>query len=171
MTTDQPGMQISELSEISEYEVPNFCAVAPGVYRGGQPSERGFLRLKQLGVRTILNLRDEQHYIKQEETLLFGLGLKPISVPLSPFVEPTKQEIDTCLNILKSTDHHPVFVHCLHGQDRTGTIISIYRLDAHGWDIDRAYKEMIERGFHNEFECLAKAVHLFAHKLRSPRKD
>jgi protein tyrosine/serine phosphatase len=141
------------------------------VYRGGQPSERGFLRLKQLGVRTILNLRDEGHYIKQEETLLFGLGLKPISVPLSPFVEPTKQEIDTCLNILKSADHHPVFVHCLHGQDRTGTIISIYRLDAHGWDIDRAYKEMIERGFHNEFECLAKAVHLFAHKLRSPRQD
>lgn len=162
MTVDEPAIIVSE------NDLPNFCVVAPGIYRGGQPSERGFARLKQLGIRSILNLRDERHHIRQEEALLVKLGLQLHSVPLSPFVEPSAEDIQVCLNILKSTEHHPVFVHCLHGQDRTGTIISIYRLDAHGWNINRAYQEMLDLGFHSEFENLTRAVHLYSRLVRPP---
>ena len=42
------------------------------------------------------------------------------------------------------------FVHCTHGQDRTGLIIAIYRLTKCGWSKKKAQREMLKLGFHKE---------------------
>ena len=40
-------------------ELPNFHQINPQLYRGGQPQDGGLRRLKELGVKTIVNLRGE----------------------------------------------------------------------------------------------------------------
>ena len=39
--------------------ISRFSIVADGIYRGGQPNEKGFSFLKEQGVKTIINLRSE----------------------------------------------------------------------------------------------------------------
>lgn len=151
-------MDKSQIIQAAEDDVPNFKHVSPSLLRGGQPSERGFLHLKELGVKTIVNLRNERWMIRSESELVASLGLKYISIPLSPFAEPQIAEINDFLEVLEDKDNHSVFVHCLHGCDRTGVMISLYRMTTHGWTIRQAYEEMLELGFHPEFSNLTQAL-------------
>jgi protein tyrosine/serine phosphatase len=153
-----PAVDIS----FDEDHLPNFHRVSERLYRGGQPSRQGFLHLKQLGVRTILNLRDEHYDVTSEAQLLKQLDLNYVSIPLSPFQRPSDDDIERFLQALAQDLHQPHFVHCLHGQDRTGAMISIHRLHSHGWPLDQAYNEALEHGFHPQFDLLKKAVHDFA---------
>src|SRR2546430_2746714 len=41
-----------------------------------------------------------------------------------------------------------IFVHCEHGQDRTGLVVACYRVQAEGWSKAKAEKEMFDHGFH-----------------------
>ena len=46
------------------------------------------------------------------------------------------------------------FVHCEHGQDRTGLIVALYRVKVNGWDKPKSEKEMLALGFHKELHGL-----------------
>jgi len=46
------------------------------------------------------------------------------------------------------------YVHCLHGQDRTGLIVAVYHVRHDGWTKARAEKEMLAHGFHKELHGL-----------------
>jgi protein tyrosine/serine phosphatase len=135
--------------------------VAPGILRGGQPSDEGYACLKKLGVRTIINLRDERLFVRSEELAVLSLGMNYINVSLSPFIEPTPEQIERCLSVMTDENQLPVFVHCLHGMDRTGTIIAAYRVAVESWSLPRAYVEMLSRGFHPEFSNLTRALEAF----------
>src|SRR5437588_10703335 len=37
--------------------LPNFAKVSDGLYRGAQPTREGFVALKQMGVKTVIDLR------------------------------------------------------------------------------------------------------------------
>ena len=41
----------------------------------------------------------------------------------------------------------PVLVHCLHGSDRTGTIVAMYRIVEQGWTREAAIAEMTGGGY------------------------
>ncbi|HEY9777997.1 MAG TPA: dual specificity protein phosphatase family protein [Planktothrix sp.] len=150
---------------VSEIDLPNFHAVSPGIYRGGQPSDMGFAWLKQLGVRTILNLREEKSQIRSEELIVLELGMKYVSVVLNPFIEPSEEQIQSCLDVLLAAGDEPVFVHCLHGMDRTGTVIGAHRMVAEDWEKERAYEEMLKHGFHAEFANLTRAIEGIASRV------
>ena len=51
------------------------------------------------------------------------------------------------LKALKETQNHPVFVHCLHGSDRTGVMCAVYRIFFEGWTKNEAIREMTEGGY------------------------
>jgi hypothetical protein len=41
-----------------------------------------------------------------------------------------------------------IYVHCLHGEDRTGLVIGLERVFVEGWSPESAWKEMLAFGFH-----------------------
>ena len=142
-----------ELSEIFEH-LPNYQVVNEGLQRGGQPSERGFEILKSEGVKTIINLREESDQVAAEEVLIKRLGLNYHSLVISPFGFPTAELIHQAVSIINDESKQPVFVHCLHGMDRTGMLVGIYRMVVEEWNLADTYSEMLAMGFHAGFTNL-----------------
>src|SRR4051812_42691981 len=62
--------------------VSNFHVVNEKVYRGAQPSDQGFANLAHMGVRTVLDLRDEEDRSKEEKKLVKALGMRYETVPM-----------------------------------------------------------------------------------------
>lgn len=151
-----------EATTALEIDLPNFRTVSPALYRGGQPTDRGLQYLRdQLGVRLILNLRDEPSVIERERPAAAALGLRFISVPLSPFDRPAPGDLDRCIELLRAKHNQPAFVHCMLGQERTGMICSIYRMLEHQWTYEQAYAEMVSLGFRPIFSHFVEALERF----------
>src|SRR5438874_10805275 len=60
-------------------DIPRFNSVADGLYRGGQPTEKGFRFLKEKGIKTIINLRAED---QSEKAIVEKLGMNYVQVPV-----------------------------------------------------------------------------------------
>jgi tyrosine-protein phosphatase SIW14 len=129
-TNDLPGL-------------PNFARVSDGLYRGAQPTVEGFAELKKMGVKTIVNLRSAH----SDMELLEGLGLAYVDIPFKPW-HPEEEDVLAFLKVVSDPRNSPVFVHCQHGADRTGTMVAIYRVAVEGWDMKEAMEELPNFGFH-----------------------
>jgi protein tyrosine/serine phosphatase len=116
------------------------------VYRGAQPTEQGIQYLANLGVKTVIDLREADGRSRKEEQLVTAAGMKYINVPMGGLTPPTQTEIGKILDILESDPAGAVFVHCKRGADRTGAVIASYRIDHDGWDSSRALREAMADG-------------------------
>lgn len=124
----------------------NFGEVNRTLFRGAQPNDADMANLQRLGVRTIINLRLPSDTWSEEATVARTLGLGYVSVPLRGLSAPTNAEVARILALIGSSPP-PVFVHCEHGADRTGTIIACYRVQHDGWTGARAWAEAKSYGF------------------------
>ena len=122
-------------------ELPNFHLVNPQLYRGGQPLDGGLRRLKDLGVKTVVNLRGEDGHTRAESEEARSLGLRYYSIALPGFSRPEDEETGRVLGIINDPENQPVFIHCRRGKDRTGTIVACYRISHDGWTAARAKDE------------------------------
>jgi tyrosine-protein phosphatase SIW14 len=139
-------------------DLPHYFVVDEVLHRGAQPTERGFEILKEQGVKTVINLRDEHYMQRNEAEIIKKLGLNYVSIDMDPFLPPGDEKIEKFLKVVTAATQTPAFVHCLHGQDRTGMIVGIYRMVVHGFDYRRAFEEMVAMGFHREFVNLEKTA-------------
>lgn len=136
---------------IQNPNLPNTYQISPILYRGGQPNEKGYRWLARHGVKTVVSLRTTP----PDEALLQKLGLKSVNIPINPYLF-TDDHAVKFLQIINDPENQPVFLHCRHGSDRTGTMVAIYRMAIESWPRSRAIKEMLDPrfGFHNEFFTL-----------------
>ncbi len=126
--------------------IGNFVKVDDRVYRGAQPSSAGFRYLVDIGVKTIIDLREADSRSRAEDRLVTSEGLKYINIPMTGLTPPTRAQIERILAILTDPTSGPVFVHCMRGADRTGAVIASYRIQHDGWDNAHALKEAMDRG-------------------------
>ena len=120
----------------------NCFQVSGTLYRGAQPEREGFVELQRMGIRTVVNLRSEHSDLR----LIQGLGLKYVTIPMSANF-PKAEEYRRFLAIARDPANQPVFVHCQHGSDRTGTAVALYRIAVQGWDREEAVREMMQGGY------------------------
>lgn len=120
--------------------VPNFHQVNEHVYRGGQPSKDGWNSLARLGIKTVIDLREE-HADNWEAGAVAAAGMRYVNIPMNGFVAPPNEKVAQALALLNSTDNGAVFVHCRRGADRTGTVIACYRIAHDQWDNEKALQE------------------------------
>jgi len=126
--------------------IANFYQVNEHLYRGAQPTAEGFQYLAKLGVRTILDLRENDDRTAGERQTVAALGMEYVNVPMTGLTPPTEAEISKILALLEDQTKGPVFVHCKAGADRTGAVVAAYRIDHDGWDNARALKEAMSDG-------------------------
>lgn len=134
----------------------NFFKISGGLYRGQQPTDEGLASLQAMGVKTVVNLRVWHHAEKKEAQ---RLGMKYVEIDFNP-ARPEMEDVVAFLRAAADPANQPVFVHCQHGSDRTGTMVAAYRIYVDGWRPDQALEEMIRGGFgfHEEWVNLAEFV-------------
>jgi protein tyrosine/serine phosphatase len=127
--------------------LPNLHKISDDLYRGAQPEPQGFAELHKMGVKTVVNLRklhsDEDEI---EESGLPKGALNYVSIPLHAWSAEDRHIVEF-LKVMADDKNHPVFVHCQHGADRTGTMSAIYRIAFQGWSKEEALKEMLDGGY------------------------
>lgn len=134
--------------------------VAPGLYRGGQPDEQGIQWLRARGIRTVVNLR---HYHGDTEgELVRAAGMRYVHIPLESTDAPEPEQVARFLEVVRDAGAHPIYVHCLHGVDRTGAMIAVYRIEEQGWSNSDALAEMEHFGAHGVLHDLRRFVGSFA---------
>lgn len=126
--------------------VSNFYVVNEQVYRGAQPSDQGFANLARMGIKTVLDLRDEEDRSKEEKKLVKALGMRYETVPMQGMKTPSDKQIKNALKVLNDPKAWPVFVHCKRGADRTGAVIACYRVGHDGWSNAAALTEARKYG-------------------------
>lgn len=98
------------------------------------------------GIKTVVNLRGEDEYTREQEAEARAAGLRYFSVPLPGYGRPRDEQVEKVLALITDSRNWPVFVHCRHGEDRTGTIIACYRISQEGWSAEEAKKEAKRHG-------------------------
>ncbi|HZS05241.1 MAG TPA: tyrosine-protein phosphatase [Blastocatellia bacterium] len=133
--------------EASETGISNFGKIDDHYYRGAQPDEEEYSRLAALGIRTIIDLRDDpKDYARP---MAEQAGLRYINLPMSDKRYPPADAAQRFLEIANNPQNWPVYVHCAGGRHRTGVMTAVYRITVDGWDIDQAYREMKQYDFYS----------------------
>jgi protein tyrosine/serine phosphatase len=128
-------------TEGSYSELPNFRKVDDHLFRGGQPGNGGIKKLRELGIKTIINLRGEDDLARAEQAEATAAGLSYYSVAMPGLSRPSSAQIERTLALIDSEQNWPVFVHCKRGSDRTGTVIAVYRISHQNWTATQALSE------------------------------
>ena len=130
----------------SSVELPKFSRVNERLYRGAQPTEEGFRKLRELGIKTVINLRAEDEEGLAEKAMVERLGLRYRNLALPGMSSPTDDQVARVMSIIDAPEAGPVFVHCRRGSDRTGTIVAVYRISHEGWTGEQALAEAKRHG-------------------------
>ncbi|UPT73869.1 MAG: tyrosine-protein phosphatase [Elusimicrobiota bacterium] len=135
----------------------NFHEVSTGIYRGGQPTTEGWAFLKEKGVKTVVKLNfEEEGSDAQARTL--GMTVIDASGPPATIKNvwgaPKPERLQLAVNALGDKRLHPIYVHCLHGQDRTGLVVGLHRVINEGVPKQTAWEEMKRIGFHRSLRGL-----------------
>jgi uncharacterized protein (TIGR01244 family) len=127
--------------------LPNFQKVNDQVYRGAQPTNSGFQQLAQLGIKTVVDLRDiGEHSQADEQKIVTGLGMRYVSIPMHGMSTPKDDLVAAVQALFNDPANGPVFVHCKRGADRTGMVVAVYRISHDGWDNKKALSEAKSNG-------------------------
>jgi protein tyrosine/serine phosphatase len=123
----------------------NFGKIDERIYRGARPDDTSLATLQKLGVKTIIDLRMPGEVWKLEGADALARGIFYTNVPLPGFSRPADAQMQKLLGML-DTLPGPIFVHCQHGCDRTGTLIACYRIRHAQWPASKALKEAKDYG-------------------------
>lgn len=110
--------------------IGNFHSVEDGVlYRSAQLGGTAFRdRIKEYGIRTIVNLRGENSrmgWYVDELKASESLGVAHIDFAISAVRDLTDTQLDKLAAILRDAPR-PILVHCQSGSDRTGLASAIF---------------------------------------------
>ncbi len=126
---------------VTEVKLENLHKVDEKVYRSAQPNAEEFKKLYAYGIRYDLNLRQ----LHDDEDELSDTPIKTYHIPVNTSEMSYEQLIKAVSYLLKRDGK--TLVHCLHGSDRTGTVIAGYRIGVEGWSKKKAIDEFVNGGF------------------------
>lgn len=124
------------------------------IYRGREPKKL-VSELKEIGITDVIIFKnDTRGEVVKEIEELKKLGITHHHIPFKykeyPSMTEACEQIVEALNIMHKVKakNDKVFVHCTAGEDRTGTLVGLYRMMEENLSADKIFKEeMCARGF------------------------
>lgn len=130
-------------------KIKNFGQLDERFYRGAQPKEEDYKALAQLGIRTIINLREDP--VESEKPMVESLGMTYINIPMIAKKYPTPEALELFLKTVNDPNTGKFYVHCAGGRHRTGVMGAVYRFKFYNWDFEQVYKEMKKFDFYTRW--------------------
>ena len=127
-------------TKFENIKIGNFGQMDENYFRGAQPLPDDYASLAALGIKTVIDLRNDP--TDYEKAAAEQAGMKYINIPMSGWKRPKDRDIDQFLKIANDPETGKFFVHCKAGIHRTGITAAIYRFTKYGWGYDQAYREM-----------------------------
>lgn len=120
----------------------NLHRVTDWLYRSEQPDEVGMRHLTQFGIRTVINLRG----FNSDTDVVQGLPIANPRVRVHTW-RVRDHHVLRVLTLLRQPERGPFLIHCLHGADRTGLMVAMFRIVEQGWSKSEALAELMHGGF------------------------
>lgn len=133
----------------TEVRIKNFGQMDARFFRGAQPDKDDYKDLAALGIKTVIDLREDPKSYAQSQ--VESLGMKYINIPMVTKKYPTPAATETFLKTVSDPATGKFFVHCAGGRHRTGAMGAVYRLQFYHWTFDQAYKEMKRYDFYTRW--------------------
>jgi protein tyrosine/serine phosphatase len=141
--------QTSKQAAFSNIHIKNFGQMDARFYRGAQPKEQDYKDLAALGVKTIIDLREDPTSYERRDSE--ALGMRYINIPMVDKAYPPDSQVQEFLKIANDPATGPFFVHCAGGRHRTGIMGAVYRFTVDHWNFDQAYSEMKTYDFYTSW--------------------
>ncbi len=134
---------------ISNITIKNFGQMDERFFRGGQPKENEYKALAALGIKTIIDLRDDPK--EYEKAGAEAVGMRYVNIAMSDKEYPAAAKIEEFLKLVDDPATGKFFVHCAGGRHRTGVVGAVYRFNHYGWDYEKTYAEMKKFDFYSRW--------------------
>jgi len=132
-------------TEFPNVKIGNFGQMDERFYRGAQPLPDDYQALKDLGVKTVIDLRNDP--TDYEKAAVEALGMKYVNIQMSGWKSPKDRQIEDFLKLANDPETGVFFVHCKAGIHRTGVAGAVWRFTKYSWGYEQAYKEMKNYNF------------------------
>jgi protein tyrosine/serine phosphatase len=140
---------ITAFAQQTDVKIKNFGQMDDRFYRGAQPKEEDYKQLAAIGIKTIIDLRDDPtDYEKREAE---AAGMRYVNIPMSDKDYPPTTAIDQFLKLVDDSTTGKFYVHCAGGRHRTGVMGAVYRFNNYNWNYDQAYAEMKKYDFYTRW--------------------
>ncbi len=143
------GFAQTSPSAIGNVKIRNFGQMDDHFYRGAQPEKDDYQSLRDLGVKTVIDLQEKP--TKYEKASVEALGMTYINIPMDDTEYPKPEAVEMFLKIINDPGTGAAYVHCKGGKHRTGAMGAVYRMNKYGWDYDKAYQEMLNYDFYTKW--------------------
>jgi protein tyrosine/serine phosphatase len=139
----------SAQTSLLDVKIKNFGRMDERFYRGAQPKERDYRSLAALGIKTVIDLRDDAK--AYERPAVEALGMRYVNIPMSDKHYPREEQIEAFLKLANDPGTGAFYVHCAGGRHRTGVMGAVYRFTKYGWNYEQVYKEMKDYDFYTRW--------------------
>jgi protein tyrosine/serine phosphatase len=130
-------------------KIKNFGQMDDRFFRGAQPKENDYPALAALGIKTVIDLREDP--TDYEKRSVEALGMRYINIPMSDKDYPPATQIEQFLKLVDDPQTGRFFVHCAGGRHRTGVMGAVYRFNHYNWNFEQVYKEMKNYDFYTRW--------------------
>ena len=132
-------------SEFANIKIKNFGQMDERFYRGARPNQRDFQALKNLGIKTVIDLTDNT---PEEKGFVEAVGMQYVNIAIPDKKDPSEAQIQQFLKLVDDPNTGKFYVHCAGGRHRTGVMGAIYRFNTYHWTLDQVYTEMLNFDFY-----------------------
>ena len=165
------GFSQTSPSPIGNVKIRNFGQMDEHLYRGAQPARDDYQSLKDLGVKTVIDLQEKP--TKYEKAAVEALGMTYVNIPMDDTEYPKPEAVAQFLKIMNDPATGVAYVHCKGGKHRTGAMGAVYRFNKYGWDFDKTYQEMLNYDFYTKWgrQVIKDFVVDYAGQMSAQRKQ
>ena len=133
-------------SQNTNVSIKNFGQMDDRFFRGGQPKQDEYKELAALGIKTVIDLRDDP--TDYEKSSVEALGMRYVNIAMSDKDYPATAKIEEFLKLVDDPSTGKFYVHCAGGRHRTGVMGAVYRFNHDNWSYDQVYAEMKQFDFY-----------------------
>jgi protein tyrosine/serine phosphatase len=141
--------QEASKTDFSHIKIKNFGQMDERFFRGAQPKEKDYAQLAALGIKTVIDLREDP--TEYEKSSAEAVGMRYVNIPMVAKRYPDSSKIEEFLKLANNPETGKFFVHCAGGRHRTGVVGAVWRFNNYKWTYDQVYAEMKQFDFYTRW--------------------